>query len=323
MKHRVYINASINAFRELQSLYPSLDLHFPLESEQGTPEELSREAMKSSAIVTLLSDTINRDFLEKHSHLKVIANFAVGFNNIDTDCAKDFGIPIGNTPNTLTHSTAETALTLLLMLSRKTNFSQRLVKGGHWKKWEPELFNGCDLRGKNFGIIGFGRIGREFSRMAYHLWGANILVYPRSSAQDLKTDFPYKVVSEEEFYLNIDVLSLHCPLTPETKSLINKEFIDNMKRPFFFINTARGQCHNEGDLYNGLRSNQILGVGLDVTDPEPMDKESPLLQRDDVVVLPHIGSATDRTRKEMAKQCLENIQAALESKPLPFPCLKS
>lgn len=312
---KVFLSRHIKLFAELADSYPEFELEMPLE---GDSEPFNRELNQYQGIISTLSDPIDAHFLKKTKELKVISNFAVGYNNIDVKSAKELNISVGNTPDTLTHSTAELALTLLLMSSRRTHHLQEKVKGGDWIQWEPELDNGHDLRNTCIGVIGFGRIGQTFAKMAHDLWNCEILVWPRESAQNAKCHFPFEVVSQGEFFKRTKVLSLHCPLNNETHKLIDEKFILKMEHPFHFINTARGSCHDEAALLKFLQKGKIIGAGLDVTDPEPMDKNSPLLKRKNVVVLPHIGSATDKTRRDMAVQCLENIKAGLKGETLPY-----
>jgi glyoxylate reductase len=283
------------------------DLSWNEREENLSQAELYRVAKSKDALITMLCDNIDADFLKENNHLMAISNYAVGHNNLDKEAASTYSIPLGNTPDVLTHATAECALTLLLMVSRRTQEAIANVKDGQWKTWEPLQFNGFDLRGRTIGIIGDGRIGQAFAKMAENLWQARILYYP----------YKERGASEEEFFSECDVISLHCPLNDKSEGLIDSHFIDRMKKPFYFINTARGACHKEDDLLNGLRKGKILGIGLDVTDPEPMQANSPLLKEEGAVILPHIGSATKKTREEMTRLCMKNIEAALSNKRMP------
>lgn len=314
-KPKVYLTRHIKLFEELALSYPEFDLEM---ASEGEINPFKRSLNQYQGIISTLSDPINDQLLNLTTSLKVISNFAVGYNNIDLKAAKKRNIRVGNTPDTLTHSTAELALTLLLMGSRRTTHLQTKVKEGGWKNWEPEIDNGHDFRNKTLGIIGFGRIGQAFGEMAYNLWKTEILIWPRKSAETVKTSFPFKVVTKNDFFEKVDILSLHCPLNSETENLINEDFIHSIKRNFHFVNTARGGCHNEADLLKAIESGKILSCGLDVTNPEPIDSNSPLLKNLKVSILPHIGSATDRTRREMAIQCLDNIKAGLKGESLPF-----
>jgi glyoxylate reductase len=288
------------------------------EERDLTRSELLEMAKDCDLLITMLSDQIDQEFLKENQHLKGISNYAVGVNNIALNEATRLGIPIGHTPDVLTEATAETALTLLLMTTRKIKMATQWVEQGNWTTWEPTLFNGFSLSKGTLGLIGFGRIGQAFARMCYQLWKIPILVWERASAKDLELDFPYQVVSKEEFYQRVDILSLHCPLTEETENMINESFIEKMEKKFIFINTARGQCHDEKALYQALKQERIRAIGLDVTNPEPMKSNSPLLKRSECIVLPHIGSAIEETRYKMTQMCLENLINACERKPLPY-----
>jgi glyoxylate reductase len=316
-KPTLFISRPIAGVEHLRDNYPQINILMNPREENLSREELTTQARASSALITMLCDPIDKAFLESNSHLKVISNYAVGLNNIDLNCAAKLGIKIGHTPDILTHSTAETAIMMLLNLSRKFNQVSLAVKEGNWRTWEPTLFNGEDLREKKIGIIGFGRIGRNFAEKAFALWKTPILVLKRQSYKSLDLTFPYSLVDEEEFFKEVDILSLHCPLTQETQNMINSSFIQRMKKPFYFLNTARGQIHCEQDLLEGLKAHKLKGIGLDVTNPEPMENTNELLTHPRAIVLPHIGSATDRTRFEMTEICLRNILAGLNNERLP------
>ncbi len=308
---RVFATQYIEGLKEDQEELKKqgIELTWHQDNNILTMKELSAIAKDNDGLITMLCDNIDATFLKQNSHLKVITNYAVGTNNFDKETAAKLGILLGHTPDVLTHTTAETALTLLLMLSRKINHAQKSVYKGEWNTWEPTLYNGIDLRNKTLGIIGQGRIGKAFAKMAEDLWNMKILYYP----------YKDHGTSSEEFFEKVEVVSLHCPLTEKTKYMIDQNFIESMNNPFFFINTARGACHIEKDLMQALDSGKILGVGLDVTDPEPMDKNHPLLGLENVVIFPHIGSATDRTRAQMTSICLNNIVAAKEGNSLTHP----
>ncbi|MCF8059638.1 MAG: D-glycerate dehydrogenase [Bacteriovoracaceae bacterium] len=314
----IYATRQLPGLNEWAKLNGQYTLEVNKEERNLTYAELNDAAEKADALITVLSDNIDKDFLRKNQHLHAVANYAVGFNNIDVEEAKRLGVAIGNTPDVLTEATAETALILQLMLARRIPVAVNAVKSGDWTAWEPSKFNGFELSGKTLGIIGFGRIGQVFAQKMWSLYKCPIVVYPRESAKKIETDFPFRVVEKEEFFNLVDIVSLHCPKTPETENLINSEFIKSMKKPFFFINTSRGDCHNEEALLKGLIEKKLLGVGLDVTNPEPTSRKSPLLKEENCIVLPHIGSATSETRKKMTLMCLENITSAFRKVPLPF-----
>lgn len=315
---RIYATRALPGLENWAKENGQYQVEWNKEERDLTSSELTQRAKENDLLITMLSDKVDQEFLKEHQHLKGISNYAVGVNNIDLNEATRLGIPIGHTPDVLTDATAETALTLLLMSARNIKKASTWVKEGHWTSWEPSLFNGVDLHGKTVGIIGFGRIGQEFARKAYALWKSRIIVWPRESAKRVEVEFPFHVVEERDFYKEADIISLHCPLTSDTEDLINEEFIEKMERPFILINTARGACVNEKALYQGLKTDKVISAGLDVTNPEPMPKNSPLLKREDCIVLPHIGSATIATREKMTIMCLENLIQASERKPLPY-----
>lgn len=317
-KKRIYATRNIPGLTEWAKNNGQYLVEHNTEERNLTPSELMTEAKKSHALITMLSDEIDKKLIDANQHLEVITNYAVGTNNISISEATRLGIPIGNTPDVLTEATADLALTLLLNISRNVPVAWEQVRKGNWTSWEPARYNGTELKKKTVGLIGFGRIGQAFARKLWDLWKCPIVVWPRQSAKKLDLDFPFRVVEEDEFFKLSEIVSLHCPLTQDTTGIINKEFIDKMENPFFFINTARGACHIEDDLIKGLEEEKLLGVGLDVTDPEPMAKGAPLLKNSKVMVLPHIGSATNETRSEMTKMCLENIVAAFSKRPLPY-----
>jgi len=295
---------------------PTIELDYPNEGVRSLREFMTKKK-DYAAMISLLSFDMNKEVLNELSHLEAISNYAVGHNNVDIDAAKSLNIPFGNTPEVLNETTADTALTLLLMGARRIPYVMNDVKKGNWKSFELTHYNGVDPRGLRMGIIGFGRIGETFARKCYQLWQTPIYIIKRKSLENKQFDFPVHIVSEEEFYKEVNVLSLHCPLTDQTKKMINKEFIKKFKHPFIFINTARGAIHDENDLLWGLQENKILSVGLDVTDPEPMHADHPLLKDDRVTVLPHIGSATQRTRSEMTFMALKNVIEVLCGNEMP------
>jgi len=264
----------------------------------------SRDMVKYSGIISMLSDNIDKDFLHLNNHLKVISNYAVGFNNIDIKTAKELNIKIGNTPDVLTDATADIAFGLILSVTRNFKQGMNNVSEGKWKTWEPLGFLGMGLKGKTLGIIGLGRIGKEVAYRAKFGFGMNV-VYYHPSKNDI--DSNYQHVSLEKLFKTSDIVSLHCPLTSLTNNLVNKDNISKMKDGSYFINTARGLMHNEKDLHDALLSGKLRGVGLDVTNPEPMESDSKLLNHPNSIILPHIGSATDESRESMSIICAENI----------------
>lgn len=277
------------------------------EQHPMSPQELIDESKKADALLCTITDKISPEFLNECRHLKVIAQFGVGFDNINVPEATKLGIAVGNTPGVLTDATADTAFALLLSVSRKTIFNHKQILAGNWKTFEPNKYLGIELKNKTLGILGLGRIGVEMARRCKGAYNMRVIYHNRTRNEEAERELDARLVSFDELLRESDIISAHCALTPETKGIFNKDAFSKMKNTAIFINTARGPVHNEGDLYEALVSKQIWGAGLDVTDPEPMASDNPLLQMENVAVLPHIGSATIEARSAMAKLAAENI----------------
>ena len=263
---------------------------------------LYQKAKNSDALITMLTDTIDQDFLRANTHLKVISNYAVGFNNIDVTTATELKIPIGNTPDVLTNATAELALGLMLATARNFYSANATVYSGEWKDWNPTQFLGPELNNKTLGIIGMGRIGRRLAEMVTSAFSMKIL--------DSKS---HKV---EEILKNSDFISLHVPLNPQTKNMISRAELSQMKPTAILINTSRGEVINQDDLIWALENKIIWGAGLDVTTPEPLPLNSKLLTLKNVQLTPHIGSASLEARKAMSVIAAENILLGLKKEKL-------
>jgi glyoxylate reductase len=272
-----------------------------------TAEELVEQAKKVEAMLCTIPDKITPEFLQQCPHIKVIAQFGVGYDNINVPEATKYGVAIGNTPGVLTDATADTAFTLLLCVSRKVLHNHKKILAGGWKSFEPDKSLGVELKGKTLGILGLGRIGVEMARRCKGAYSMNILYHNRSKNAGAEKEFGARLVSFDELLRESDIVSAHCSLTSETKGIFNKDAFAKMKRTAIFINTARGPVHNEEDLYEALVSKRIWGAGLDVTNPEPMSFDNPLLSMENVAIFPHIGSATEEARNGMARLAAENI----------------
>jgi glyoxylate reductase len=239
--------------------------------------------------------------------LRAIANMAVGTDNIDLEAAVERGIPVGNTPDVLTDATADLAFALLLALARKIVPGAAKVRGGEWRTWEPAGDLGADLAGATLGVIGWGRIGQAVARRAEG-FGMDVIHSSRSSG-----------VALEDLLARADFVSVHTPLTPETRHLIGTDALARMKPTALLINTARGGVVDQDALRDALHAGRIAGAALDVTDPEPLPADHPLLDAPNLLVVPHVGSATVRTRAKMAAMAVENLLAALDGRPMPHP----
>lgn len=280
--------------------------------------ELLHRVRGCDGVLSLLSDAIDGEVMDAAgSQLKVISNFAVGYNNIDVAEAKRRGIKVGNTPGVLTEATADIAVALLLAASRCLVSSERSIHAGDWLTWEPLGFLGQELAGKTLGIVGLGRIGAATARRLRGGWGMQVIYSGRSRNEAAEREFQAERVAFDELLERSDFISVHCALTDETKHLFDAKAFRKMKRSAVFVNTARGPVHVQQDLYEALRNGDIFAAGLDVTDPEPMPADDPLLALPNCVIAPHIGSATVEARNAMASIAAANLLAGLNGSPLP------
>ncbi len=262
---------------------------------------------------------LDADFFHQCRHLKVVALHSVGFDGVDIAAATRQGIPIGNTPNVLNKATAETALLLMLTVARRALYHHKKIKKGQWGISQPTEGLGMDLAGKTLGIVGLGRIGAELAAMCTQSWNMKILYHNRSTNPEAEQAFGARKVSLDELLAQSDVVSVHTALTDETRGMFGMEQFKKMKPNALFVNTSRGAVHNEEELTAALQKGILWGAGLDVTNPEPMDPDNPLLDMDNAVVFPHIGSATQETREAMTRCAVENTLAGLKGKKLPYP----
>ena len=271
------------------------------------PEAMRERTAQADGLLSLVTDPVGADLLDASPRLKAIANMAVGTDNIDLEAAAERDIPVGNTPDVLTDATADLAFALLLALARRIPEGQAEVREGRWRTWEPANGLGADLAGATLGIVGRGRIGDAVARRAEG-FGMDVLASSRRSGVPL-----------EELLERADFVSLHCPLTPATRHLVGTEALARMKPSAYLINTARGGVVDQVALRLALIAGEIAGAALDVTDPEPLPAGDPLLEAPNLLVVPHVGSATVRTRERMAEMAVENLLAALAGRPMPYP----
>jgi glyoxylate reductase len=270
-------------------------------------QELIEKAKSHDVLFCTLTDKIDRSFLNECPHLQVISQFGVGYDNIDIAEATRLGIPVGNTPDVLSEATADIAFGLMIATSRKMFWLHKSILRGEWKYFTPNAHLGIELAGKTLGIFGLGRIGFEMAKRCKGAYSMQIIYHNRSRNLMAEKELGARYVTFDELLAQSDVLSLHCALTPETKGLFDKQVFEKMKPNTIFINTARGAVHNEPDLIEALNTGQIWGAGLDVTNPEPILPNNPLLMMENVSVLPHIGSGNEETRTKMSILAAENI----------------
>jgi glyoxylate reductase len=255
----------------------------------------------------MLTDPIDAELLEAAARLRAIANYAVGSDNIDLDAARARSIPVGVTPGVLTDATADIAFALLLAIARRLPEGEAAVRAGEWLTWEPDWLLGRDVHGATLGIVGRGRIGSAVARRAEG-FGMTVLHHSRSSG-----------IALEALLEQADFVSLHLPLTPDTRHLIDSGALERMRPTAYLINTARGGIVDQDALAAALHAGAIAGAALDVTEPEPLPPDHPLLDAPNLIVLPHLGSATHATRQSMADLAVDNLLAALGDKPMPNP----
>lgn len=275
--------------------------------------------LNADALICMLTDQIDSEVIEtgKSKNLKVISQMAVGYDNIDIESAIKNGIPVGNTPGVLTETTADFTWALLMAIARQVVASHNEVHRGIWQPWGPGVFAGAEVFGKTLGIIGFGRIGKAVARRAAG-FGMRILVSTRNQFTDNSQSPQIEYTSIDSLLKESDFISLHANLNPTTRGLIGSSQFNLMKPTAFLINTARGAMVDSDALYAVLTTNRIAGAALDVFDPEPIPQDHPLLTLPNVIITPHIASASLATRRKMAQMTIENALAGIEGKHLPY-----
>lgn len=281
-------------------------------------ETLIERIRNVDGLLCLLTDLIDGEVMDAAgASLKVISNHAVGVDNINLADATRRGIPVGNTPGILTDATADFAFALLMAAARRVVEGDRFVRAGRWKTWGPSLLLGPDITGATLGIVGFGRIGRAMARRAAG-FNMRILYYePYLNEAQLGTGHPGEPVDLETLLAESDFITLHTPLTDQTYHMIDREALAKMKQTAILINTSRGPVVDGQALYEALKSGRIAYAALDVTEPEPLPADSPLLDLDNLIVTPHIASASKETRDQMAWMAAENLIAGLKGDKLP------
>ena len=272
-------------------------------------DELIRRVAGKQALVSMITDAVSRDVIEAGRNLKVIANAAVGYNNIDVAAARERGIIVTNTPGVLTDATADLTWALILGITRRMGEGERLVRRGGWKGWTFDFMLGAELRAKQLGIVGYGGIGRAVAARG-RAFGMRIAYSSRTP----KNDPDAEAMPFDRLLATSDIVSLHCPLTPETRHLIDQPALARMKRSAYLINTSRGPVVDEKALAWALRTHLIAGAGLDVFEEEPKI-EPELLTLENVMLVPHLGSGTVETRTAMADLAARNVRAVLSGQP--------
>nr|HID15010.1 D-glycerate dehydrogenase [Anaerolineae bacterium] len=288
------------------------------ERELPPPKEvILREMADCDGLLCLLTDPIDAEVIAAGKRLRVISQYAVGVDNVDLEAATARGIPVGHTPGVLTEATADMAFALLMAAARRIPEGIEKVRAGQWHTWEPLGLLGADVWGATLGIVGLGRIGTAVARRARG-FQMRVLYHDRIRKPDLEAELSVEYAALDDILAQADFVSLHCPLTPETYHLIGEQALRRMKPTAVLVNTARGPVVDTDALVRALREGWIVAAALDVTDPEPLPSDHPLLALPNCIVVPHIGSGTVTARERMAVMAAENLLAGLRGERLPY-----
>jgi len=315
MKPRVYVTRLIPE-SAIKKLADNADCRV-WEGELPVPREvLLREVQAADAVLSLLTDKIDAAVMDASPKLRVISNMAVGFDNVDVREATKRKIMVCNTPEVLTDTTADFAFAMLLAAARRIVEGERMVKAGKWKTWGPMILLGQDVHHSTFGIVGLGRIGTEVAKRAKG-FDTKVIYYDAIRRPDLEKELGIEFRDLRTLLAESDFITVHTPLIPETYHLIGEEQFKIMKRTAILVNTSRGPIVDPKALYNALRSRQIAYAALDVTEPEPIPLDDPLLTLENIVIAPHIASASVATRTKMALMAVENLLAGVRGERPP------
>ncbi|MET0614031.1 MAG: D-glycerate dehydrogenase [Thermoleophilaceae bacterium] len=299
---RVFVTRQLPG-EALDRLVARHDVEIWPEREPPPRAELLARAPELEGLLSLLTDPVDAELIGAAPKLRAISNYAVGVDNVDVEAAAARGILVGNTPDVLTESTADLAVALMLAIARRLSEGEAFVRAGEWRTWEPGLMLGRDLHGATVGIVGHGRIGRAVGRRLEG-FGCELLTANRATPL-------------EDLLERSDFVTLHCPLTPATRGLIDEAALRGMKPTAYLVNTARGPIVDTDALARALHAGELAGAALDVTDPEPLAGDHPLLDAPNLLVVPHVGSATVATRERMADMAVDNLLAGLAGEPMP------
>lgn len=285
---------------------------------QPPPDDVLLEKIQEiDGLLCLLTDKIDRQLIAAGTSLKVISQMAVGYDNIDIAAATAKGIPVGNTPGVLTDATADFTWALLMAAARRVVEADRFTRGGEWRTWEPDLLLGASMAGATLGIVGFGRIGQAVARRAKGFEMRILYASRQRCDRQLEQSLGVEFADFERLLQQSDFVTIHTPLTEETYHLVSDRQFALMKPTAILINTARGGIVDPDALYRALSRGQIAGAAIDVTEPEPIPINSPLLGLDNLIIAPHIGSASHKTRSKMAAMAIANLIAGLKREVLP------
>jgi glyoxylate reductase len=315
MKPKVFVTRRIPE-RGLKMILEACDAEVWQDELPPSREILLEKIKDAEGLLSLLTDKIDGELLDKAPKLRAVSNYAVGFDNIDVDAATARGVAVGNTPGVLTDTTADFAWSLLMSSARRVVEGMDYVRAGKWKTWGPLLLLGRDVHHATLGLLGLGRIGSAMARRAKG-FDMRIMYYDPFRREDLEKELGIEYVDLDTLFRQADFLSVHVPLTPETHHLLNAEAFGKMKKTAILINSARGPIVDTMALYEALRDGEIAYAGLDVTDPEPIPADHPLLTLTNVVVCPHTASASIETRGKMAEMAADNLIYGLRGEQMP------
>ena len=306
---KVYVSRQLpdQAFSALSSFRVNV---WPEEETPVPRDILLRECSDASGLLCLLTDRVDQELLDRCPSVKIVANMAVGYDNIDVEACTRRGVLVTNTPGVLTESTADLTFGLILATARRIPEARDMLLQGRWRTWSPMFLTGQDVHGATLGIVGFGRIGQAVARRAAG-FGMFVLYYSRHRYPELEKELGVQHRPLDDLLRESDIVSLHLPLSEDTRGLIGERELALMKPSAILINTSRGPVVDERALYRALRDRRIWAAGLDVFEREPLPEDSPLRSLDNVVLLPHIGSASIKTRTAMAVLAAENVREYL------------
>lgn len=309
-KAKIYITRKVPE-QLLEAYKDRFDIRMWEKEDEKVPRKiLLQEAEQADGLMTMLSDRIDDELLDAAPQLKAVANLAVGYDNIDLEASKKHGVAVANTPDVLSETTADLGFSLLMASARRIVEANRFIDEDRWKEWAPYLLAGTDIHHKRIGIVGMGRIGEAVARRAKG-FSMDILYHNRTRKPEAEKEIGAVYASFDELLETSDYIMSVVPLTDETKEMFNAEAFKKMKKSAIFINISRGGTVDEEALIEALDQKEIAGAGLDVFLREPISSGHPLVGRDNVVCLPHIGSASRETRTEMIQLCLDNLDGVI------------
>ena len=289
------------------------------EEELPPPRDVLLQSVADvEGLLSLLTDKVDAELMDRAKKLRVISNCAVGFDNVDVQEATKRGIVVGNTPGVLTDTAADFAFALLMAAARRVVEGDRVVRAGKWKTWGPMTLLGQDVHNSTLGIVGLGRIGSAVAKRAQG-FAMNILYTSHVRNKQAESELGVEYATMDRLLAESDFITIHTNLTPETHHLIGREEFDRMKRTTILVNTSRGPIVDNMALYEALRAGKIAYAALDVTEPEPLPADHPLLTLENVIVVPHIASASVATRTKMAVMAADNLIAGLKGEMPPNP----